>query len=109
MRGQWRHMVSDRVPDVDLLMGLYANAIVRLAPNDSSNASIAFDTEVAQGALCATVLFLILIMPRVFCYVIVCHGVCTPVCSWDPHKCMFTTPSGPLTFQKLKGVRHGFS
>ena len=47
------------IPDVDLLIGLYANSTVRVAPNDEEGATITFDTGVAQGSALSPLLFLI--------------------------------------------------
>ena len=55
----WEIMEAYGIPDVDLLRGLYANSTVRLAPNDDSNATITFDTGVAQGSALSPLLFLI--------------------------------------------------
>ena len=57
----WEIMRAYGIPDVDLLIGLYANSTVtrRVAPNDEEGATITFDTGVAQGSALSPLLFLI--------------------------------------------------
>ena len=55
----WQVMEAYGIPDVDLLKGLYQNSTVRLSPNDTANATIVFDTGVAQGSALSPLLFLI--------------------------------------------------
>lgn len=55
----WEVMRAYGIPDVDLLVGLYANSTVRIAPNDDKGATITFDTGVAQGSALSPLLFLI--------------------------------------------------
>jgi hypothetical protein len=46
----WKIMQEYNVPEVDLLMNIYENSTVKIAPNDESCATIRFDTGVAQGS-----------------------------------------------------------
>ena len=61
----WAVMEELDIPDVDLLKALYANATVRLKPGrsdsnvDAGEATITFDTGVAQGSVLTPLLFLI--------------------------------------------------
>ena len=48
------------IPDVDLLINIYENSTVRIAPNGEKCATIRFDTGVAQGSALSPLLFLIL-------------------------------------------------
>ena len=43
----WKIMQEYNVPEVDLLMNIYENSTVKIAPNDESCATIRFDTGVA--------------------------------------------------------------
>jgi len=49
------------IPDIDLLEQIYNSATIRLASNDAENATITFDTGVAQGSITSPQLFNIFI------------------------------------------------
>ena len=55
----WAVMCAYGIPDVDLLVSLYAHSTVRMAPNDPQCATITFDTGVTQGSALSPLLFLI--------------------------------------------------
>jgi len=53
----WHVINMFHIPDVDLLDQIYDSATVHLAPNDAENATITFDTGVAQGSITIPQLF----------------------------------------------------
>jgi len=57
----WHVMNMFHIPDVDLLEQIYDSTTVRLAPNDAENATITFNTDVAQGSITSPPLFNIFI------------------------------------------------
>ena len=57
----WHVMNMFHIPDVDLLEQIYESATVRLAPNNAENATIMFDTGLAQGSITSLQLFNIFI------------------------------------------------
>jgi len=57
----WRVMRMFKIPDVDLLEHIYEGATVSLAPSDEENATITFNTGVAQGSITSPQLFNIFI------------------------------------------------
>jgi len=50
-----------KIPDVDLLDQIYQSATVRLAPNNEDNATLTFNTGIAQGSITSPQLFNIFI------------------------------------------------
>jgi len=57
----WHVMNLVHFPDVDSLEQIYDSSTVCLAPNDAENATISFDTGVAQGSITSLQLFNIFI------------------------------------------------
>jgi len=57
----WHVMNMFHIPDVDLLEQIYDSATVCMAPNNAENATITFDTGVAQGIITSPQLFNIFI------------------------------------------------
>ena len=53
----WAIMRAFKIPDVDLLEAMYTHSTVRMKPNSNQNATITFDTGVAQGSVLSPLLF----------------------------------------------------
>ena len=57
----WQVMRKLHIPDVDLLESIYQHTTVRMAPNGAEEATIIFQTGVAQGSVLSPLLFILFV------------------------------------------------